>query len=187
MKYRASLLALLASVTLVACGPVKGYSGPELPSSQLVTIAMSDVSPGFLQDCMIDWTSCAHRSVQVRVGHHMMKTVFSLRGTPENCGMEREFDNCDSCREAREASCRDRNPDNLGLCGSMWLSEEMHVMCDFPHSLRECRLEATITEPGEYRIAVLSESDDVRLMGRNLDIPLTCTQVATSWHRERMR
>jgi hypothetical protein len=187
MKSITSLFSVLVSVIFCGCGPIKGYPGPEISSDQLVTISVANANSGTLSDSSIDGTLFAYRAVRVLVGRHKIKTLLSRRGAPENCGMEREFDNCYSCREARETSCRENNRDNPEICSSLWQSEEMHVMCDYHYSSFECGLDAMIVEPGRYVITVLPESDDVRLTGPNLNLPFQCTPVGTSLHRERMR
>jgi hypothetical protein len=186
MKNIAQILIAFGSLVCYGCGPIKGYPGPELPSSQLVTIATSTSTTGDLTYTDVDGISFANRSVQVLPGRHTLNTRFTDYGTGENCGMDRRFDDCPACRENREASCRQRNPDNPSLCNS-YLTEEMHVMCDYVHTSYSCWIEATLSRPGSYLISVAHASDQVRLTGPNLDIPFRCSFDTRSIHRERMR
>lgn len=181
------LVGALVGITLLGCGPIKGYAGPEIASSRLVTISLANGSSGSLEEASVDGISFAVRAVQVLVGRHTMKTQFIRRSAPENCGMDREYDTCYSCREAREASCRRQNRDKPEVCSSLWQSEEMRVMCDYRNSSYECWLEATILHPGEYIIAARPGSDDVTLSGPNLELAFQCALVGTSARRERMR
>jgi hypothetical protein len=187
MKSIISSLSALVSLILLGCGPIKGYPGPEMSKSEIVTISASNVSSGSLNEAYIDEISFVRRAAQVLIGRHTIKTLFIRRGYPENCGMDRELDNCHACREARKASCTRSNRDDPDLCNSLWQSEEMHVMCDYINSSYECSLEVTIFHPGEYIITAPPDRDHLRLTGPDLDVPLQCTLVGTSLHRERLR
>lgn len=130
--------------------PDKGYPGPEITSSLLITISVSELNSGGFEDSSIDSISFERRAVRVLVGHHKMRTRLIRSDSPENSGMDREFNNCYSCRQAREGSCRRSGRDNPGVCSSLWQSEDMRVRCDYLKSSYQCLLKTTIVEPGEY-------------------------------------
>jgi hypothetical protein len=186
MKDIAILAAVVNLFIVSGCGPIKGYPGPDRPSFELVTIATSSTSARNLTLCEVDGIAFAARPVQILPGHHLLRTQLKKFGIGENCGMDRELDNCPTCRQTREAHCRRDNPNDPALCSSLWQREEMHVMCDYEHLSFDCSLETTISEPGIYEISVTQESDGVRLTGAALDVPFRCSYLGRTLHRERM-
>jgi len=168
------------------CGPIKGYPGPEVPATRLVTVTTSSSEGIEFSRVRIDGIHFSPRSIQVLPGEHTIHVLYSARSESRNCGMDREYDNNPQQRSAEEERCQKKNPDNSSLCTSSWMTEKMELKCDYLRTSYDCLLQGAIEEPGVYTVSVHSTGEILELSGRQKTLRFECLTTDSRWQREKM-
>ncbi len=147
---RAYVIILLCLLFTIACGPKKGYEGPELPPEQISQIRFQSVDNVKVSKRIVDDTTAPVRGIDVLPDVHKFQLVGKVVGPPRRCNVRTTF-NASGYR-----NCLEKN----SYCDCFdYLS--VYKDCAFPVWPSTC-VGAISTLPGKvYDIKMYLEQDRV--------------------------